>query len=171
MARARLYVTTREAYASGDRFGQWMEVCRYRSKQAFMAAFRELHPQEAEPFLLILDWQDIPRCLASGEGVSCRIFRFAGYVSQLDAQRNRAFHLWLEEKYAGLAAYRPSEIIRLFDLSYQGYYPQEGDFGKYYAGEMLAIPVAANPDFDYVRFEQQLLSKRFTRIGEYVFSR
>lgn len=170
MSHARLYVTTRKAYASGDRFGRWMDVRRYSGRKAFMDAFRAFYPQE-DPSLLILDWQDIPRFLASKEGVSPRIFRLSGYVSQLDAQRNRAFHLWLEEMFAKPAACPSGEMIRLFEASYRGYYPQAGDFGKYYAGEMLAIHAASNPGFDYIRFEEQLLSGGFTRIGEYVFSR
>lgn len=171
MAHARLYVTTRKAYASGDRFGRWMDVRPYSGRKAFMDAFRKLYQQEDDPALLILDWQDVPRTLATKEGVSPRIFRLCGYASQLDAQRNRAFHLWLEEKSARLAACPAGEMIRLFESSYRGYYPQKGDFGRYYAEEMLAIHVPANPGFDYIRFEEQLLSGGFTRIGEYVFSR
>jgi hypothetical protein len=148
-----------------------MEACRYPGRKAFMAAFRKQHPREADPSLLILDWQDIPRYLASKAGISGRRFRLAGYASLLDGQRNRAFHLWLEEMSVKLVACPSGEMIRLFEASYQGYYPQAGDFGKYYAGQMLGIPVAATPGFDYIRFEEQLLSQRFTRIGEYVFSR
>lgn len=171
MTHARLYVTTRKAYASGDRFGYWMDVRRYSGRKAFMDAFRELYPQEEEPALLILDWQDLPRRLASKEGVSPRIFRLSGYASALDTQTNRAFHLWLEEMSAGLAACPVRETIRLFEASYRGYYPRAGDFGRHYALEMLAIPAATNPGFDYIRFEEQLLSGGFTRVGEYVFSR
>lgn len=169
LSRARLYVTTRKAYTGGERFGTWMDIRDYPCKSAFMEAFGKLYPQEEHPALLILDWQDIPPCLAGRQGVSPKIFRLAGYALQLDVRRNRAFHLWLEERHARIKGGKSRELIRLFELSYRGYYPQPGDFGRYYAAQMLAIP--ANPGFDYLRFEEQLLSRGYTRIGGYVFSR
>jgi hypothetical protein len=168
MAHARLYVTTERIYASGDLFGQWMELRGYTDKKAFMAAFRKLYTVEETPVLKILDWQDVPGCLVSAADVSARVFPLSRYASGLDSFRSGAFHLWLEYHSPGIFTSRSAAIIRLFEESYQGYYPTDEAFGRYYAGEFLAITA---PGFDYKGFAVQLFPRRFMRLGQYVFSR
>jgi len=168
MARARLYVTTERIYASGDLFGQWMELRGYTDKKAFMAAFRGLYAGEEAPVLKILDRQDVPGCLVSAGDISARVFPLSRYASGLDSFRSGGFHLWLEYHSPGIFTTRSTAIIRLFEDAYQGYFPTDESFGRYYAREFLAITA---PGFDYKGFAGQLFPGRFIRIGQYVFSR
>lgn len=168
LMEARVYVSTEHVYAGGDYFGKWMHLADYRNKEEFLSAFRSLYPTEQEPVLLILCRQDIPKELAGTNSLSPKLFKLIRLISGFDANRNRAFHLWLEQGSPGIFSYKSGETVRLFEASYQGYFSKADAFGRYYADEYLAID---NPDFDYAVFGRQLLQEKFIEIGGYVFAR
>ncbi len=166
MAKARIYVTTECLYASGNHFGEWLELNNYSNKKEFEIAFRALSQTEEEPKMMILLWQDIPKVLVSTKDISAKVFRLIKAVLAFDKHKNSAFHLWLDRKSPEIFTYKSREILSFFDKAYQGYFPQDEAFGRYYAKEFLAI---TDPEFDYISFAGQLFDKQFIRLKDYVF--
>lgn len=166
ITKARIYVTTEKLYASGDHFGEWMELSNYNSKKEFEIAFRRLYQADDDPEIVILLWQDVPRELINIKAISSKIFHLIKAISDFDRHMNRAFHLWLDQKTPNIFEHKAKEIISLFEDTYLGYFPEYEAFGKYYAKEFLAV---TSPKFNYVSYARQLLEKQFIRINGYVF--
>ena len=170
IVRARLYVTTKYIYASGNLFGKWMILSDYSNIDEFDAAFKHLYKDDdLNPELELLAWQDVPACLLiEKRTVSAKIFKFIRIVSTFDKYHKRAFHVWLELMSRQIPMYTDNEFISSFNRTYRGYFHRKEDFGRHYAYDKLGIN---NPDFNYEQFTKQLFEDRFIHANGFVFSK
>lgn len=59
----RLYIGTYAKYNAGSIKGAWLALTDYDDREAFLAACRELHSDEADPELMFQDFENMPRAL------------------------------------------------------------------------------------------------------------
>jgi len=70
----RLYVGTYAKYNAGNITGAWLDLEDYADKDAFLAACKELHKDEADPELMFQDFEGFPRSYYSESSVSDELF-------------------------------------------------------------------------------------------------
>jgi antirestriction protein len=73
---ARIYVGTYAKYNSGSIAGAWLDLETYSDKEAFLAACKELHKDEADPELMFQDFEGFPKSYYSESSVSDELFSY-----------------------------------------------------------------------------------------------
>lgn len=73
---AKLYVGTYAKYNNGSIKGAWLDLDDYADRDAFLAACRELHKDEADPELMYQDFEGFPRALYCESSASEKIWEW-----------------------------------------------------------------------------------------------
>jgi antirestriction protein len=141
---ARIYVGTYAKYNSGSIKGAWLDLEDYADKDAFLAAARALHSDEADPELMFQGWEGIPEGMVSESHIDEGVWE------------------WLalgEDQRTIVAAYRcgadTTDAIGVILDSFQGAHDSERDWAYGYVdstGMLEGVPEFARNYFDYTAF-------------------
>ena len=71
----KVYVSTLHKYNSGSLRGGWIDL-EGHDRESFLAACRELHPDEADPELMFQSWEGAPKPLASESCLADGLWEF-----------------------------------------------------------------------------------------------
>ena len=121
----RVYVGTWEKYNQGNIGGAWLDMDDYDSMEEFMEAATNLHRDEADPELMMQDWEDMPEWAVSVHGVDPKYFEYKEVVEPENAD---AFDAFLSNYYPGGI----SDNLDLYDI-------YENQFREAYVGEFDSL--------------------------------
>ena len=165
---ARVYVTTRNRYDSGNSFGEWKETSRFSRKKDFIASCKSLFDED-NPELLFTDWQDIPENFISENGISTNLFGLTGQVKEMEPTEKLGFALWLGRHEKKIPDSKPDIIVQTFKMCYKGYFGYKQRFTEYYAKEELGITKEGSPRFDFMTFNKYLFADLYIINSGFVF--
>ncbi|MEN4610316.1 antirestriction protein ArdA [Pantoea agglomerans] len=155
-------VTTYRKYNAGMSSGHTLNLTDFSDKDEFIARFRELNKDEAEPELMILDTEDIPGLMASESSISWT------FIDAFRAARE-------ERCEAALMAWYDAGNEGDFD-AFQAAYVGEAENEEAYAIEYVedhclleGMPAELRMYFDYEAYGRDLFLNGLTLSGGYVF--
>ncbi len=142
----------------GNRFGHWMELNGFNCTKELYRAFWELYPDEQQPAICFLDWEDIPVHFISETYLSENLFGLLTGLREMDNTQKLGFSHWLGRHGQEIPATDAGVIIRAFEMCYQGYFGYKQRFTEYYAENELGITKKSSPRFDFRTFTNFLFS-------------
>lgn len=155
-------VTTYRKYNAGMSSGHRLDLTDFSDNGEFIARFRELNRDEAEPELMILDTEDIPGLMASECGIDWT------FIEAFRAAREEGCE-------AALIAWYNAGGNGDFD-AFQAAYVGEAESEEAYAMEYVedhglleGMPAALRMYFDYEAYGRDLFLNGLTLSGGYVF--
>lgn len=140
----RLFVTTYKKYNDGNLFGAWLDLESYADKDAFLAACKELHKDEADPELMFPDFEGFPRALYNESGLDDRLW---GWL-ELDEDDREMVAVYLDE------VSQDGDIDAARDC-FAGKFDSEEDWAADYlndSGLMGSVPASLLNYIDYKSF-------------------
>lgn len=167
ITNARVYVTTKNRYVHNNRFGIWVKLSGFSRKKDFLMYCRGLFPDEQEPLIIHLDWQDIPVHFINENAISANVFRLIGKVREMEAMQQQGFAIWLGQH--EIAHAKTETVVQAFAMCFMGYFGYKEQFGEYNAMETMGITREGSPRFDFISYTNQLFRDHFTIHSGFVF--
>jgi antirestriction protein len=164
----RIYVGTYGKYASGSIAGKWLDLDDYADRDAFLAACKELHKDEADPELMFQDFEGFPRAFYNES--SAPPAEFWDWLD-LDDDDKELLEAFADEHWSG-DGYPTIETAR---ESYVGRGDSERDIVETYfeeTGGLSEVPEywRNHIDFDSVVRDWKAEGTTFTRHGGTVYA-
>lgn len=171
ITNARVYVSTEKRYTRHNRFGTWVELAGFDRKKDYIEYCGKLFPDEPEPAVIHLDWQEIPPFLISQEEISAKVFRLIGQAGNMEETRRKGFAVWLARQHREMYTRKTIQIVQSFTGHYMGYFGYELQFAEYYAEETMGITRKGSPRFDFISYANRLFKDRFVLDKGFVFQK
>ncbi|WP_291125451.1 antirestriction protein ArdA [Dysgonomonas sp. UBA7698] len=169
LSNSRVYVSTRKRYTAHDHFGIWVELSGFEKRKDYAEHCRKLFPDEHEPAIIHLDWQNIPPYLINESGISSKVFKLTQQVIVMEEIQQQGFAIWLARQPDTIYTLKSTEIIQSFIRSYMGYFGDTQQFATYHAKETMGIIRESNPHFDFISYANRLFEDKFIMEKGFVF--
>lgn len=155
-------VTTYRKYNAGMSSGHRLDLTDFSDNGEFIARFRELNKDEAEPELMILDTEDVPGLMASEYGIDWTFIE--AFREAREEHCEAALMAWYEAGNEG--------DFDAFQAAYVGEAESEEAYAIEYVEDhclLEGMPAALRMYFDYEAYGRDLFLNGLTLSGGYVF--
>lgn len=120
-------VTTHHRYNCGNSAGEWLDLSDYSDANEFADACRALFEDtEADPELLIVDWENVPKALIDSEGGTVHPVFWEYYLPRI----KRGYPKEVIDAYFDAYCLQDSDHLRHFEAHYLGKYDSAVDFAS-----------------------------------------
>ena len=168
LTKAGVYVCLQNKADGNYLKGVYLELMPYKNPDAFKKACKEVLRAE-DSLLVYFDYEHIPPVYISENWICPELFPLIHLISELPSADQSAFSFWLDTFRPDLGEVTPESLEYCFRYSYQGYFQDQNQFGKYHLCEQLSIKVDSTPVFDLTAYTRNLFSSMFRFRNGYVF--
>lgn len=163
-----IYVGTYAKYNGGDLTGMWVDVASFDDYEEFNVFIHALHGDEADPELMLQDYECYPRSMYDECGHDEDTFnRIKAYAEMCDEYDADAVEAYADE-------FPEDEDFSEFADRYAGEYETDYAFGYRMmeeSGMLAELPEFAERYFDYEKFGYELLRDDYCEVDGYIFRR